>query len=58
LTFSKVQIGLFSAGGEISEIYAPKAGAAGCVVIDNTAHFRYDEDIPLVIPEVNPHAID
>ncbi len=55
--FSKVQIGLFSAGGEISAIYAPKAAAAGCVVIDNTAHFRYDADIPLVVPEVNPHAI-
>ncbi|MEK6749438.1 MAG: aspartate-semialdehyde dehydrogenase [Pseudomonadota bacterium] len=55
--FSKVQIGLFSAGGAISEQYAPKAAAAGCVVIDNTAHFRYDEDIPLVVPEVNPHAI-
>ncbi len=55
--FSKVQIGLFSAGGSISEIYAPKAAAAGCVVIDNTAHFRRDEDIPLVVPEVNPHAI-
>ncbi len=55
--FSKVQIGLFSAGGEISAIYAPKAAAAGCIVIDNTAHFRYDADIPLVVPEVNPHAI-
>lgn len=55
--FSKVQIGLFSAGGSISEIYAPKAAAAGCVVIDNTSHFRYDEDIPLVVPEVNPGAI-
>ncbi len=55
--FSKVQIGLFSAGGDVSEIYAPKAAAAGCVVIDNTAHFRYEADIPLVIPEVNPHAI-
>jgi len=55
--FSKVQIGLFSAGGSISEIYAPKAAEAGCVVIDNTAHFRYDDDIPLVVPEVNPHAI-
>jgi len=55
--FSKVQIGLFSAGGSISAEYAPKAGAAGCVVIDNTAHFRYDDDIPLVVPEVNPHAI-
>jgi aspartate-semialdehyde dehydrogenase len=55
--FSQVQIGLFSAGGDISAQYAPKAGAAGCVVIDNTSHFRYDDDIPLVVPEVNPHAI-
>ena len=55
--FSQVQIGLFSAGGSISAEYAPKAAAAGCVVIDNTSHFRYDEDIPLVVPEVNPHAI-
>jgi aspartate-semialdehyde dehydrogenase len=55
--FSKVQIGLFSAGGSISEEYAPKAAAAGCVVVDNTAHFRYDEDIPLVVPEVNPDDI-
>jgi aspartate-semialdehyde dehydrogenase len=55
--FSQVQIGLFSAGGPVSAEYAPKAAAAGCVVIDNTAHFRYDDDIPLVVPEVNPHAI-
>jgi len=55
--FSKAQIGLFSAGGKVSEKYAPIAAAAGCVVIDNTAHFRYDKDIPLVVPEVNPHAI-
>jgi aspartate-semialdehyde dehydrogenase (peptidoglycan organisms) len=55
--FSKVQIGLFSAGGSVSEEYAPKASAAGCVVIDNTSHFRYDDDIPLVVPEVNPEAI-
>ena len=55
--FSKAQIGLFSAGGSVSEKYAPLAAAAGCVVIDNTAHFRYDKDIPLVVPEVNPHAI-
>jgi aspartate-semialdehyde dehydrogenase len=41
----------------VSEKYAPIAAAAGCVVIDNTAHFRYDRDIPLVVPEVNPHAI-
>jgi len=55
--FSKAQIGLFSAGGSISEEYAPIAAAAGCVVIDNTSHYRRDEDIPLVVPEVNPHAI-
>jgi aspartate-semialdehyde dehydrogenase len=55
--FSKVQIGLFSPGGEISRVYAPIAALAGCVVIDNTSEFRYDDDIPLVVPEVNPHAI-
>ena len=55
--FSKVQIGLFSAGGSISAEYAPKAAAAGCVVVDNTSHFRYDDDKPLVVPEVNAHAI-
>ena len=55
--FSKVQIGLFSPGASVSEIYAPIAAAAGCVVIDNTSQFRYDDDIPLVVPEVNPHAI-
>jgi len=55
--FSTVQVGLFSAGGSVSADYAPKAAAAGCVVVDNTSHFRYDDDIPLVIPEVNPHAI-
>lgn len=55
--FSKTQIGLFSAGGSISEEFAPKAAAAGCVVIDNTSQFRYDDDIPLVVPEVNPHAV-
>ena len=55
--FSKVQIGLFSAGGSVSAEYAPKAAAAGCVVIDNTSYFRLDDDIPLVVPEVNPEAI-
>ena len=55
--FSKVQIGLFSPGGEISAEYAPKAAEKGCIVIDNTAHFRYDDDIPLVVPEVNPQAM-
>jgi aspartate-semialdehyde dehydrogenase len=55
--WSQVQIGLFSAGGSVSEKWAPIAAEAGCVVIDNTSHFRYDEDVPLVVPEVNPHAI-
>lgn len=55
--FSKAQLGLFSAGGSISEKYAPIAAEAGCVVVDNTAHFRRDKDIPLVVPEVNAHAI-
>jgi len=55
--FSQVQIGLFSAGGSVSEEYAPKAAKAGCVVIDNTSHFRYEDDIPLVVPEVNVASI-
>ena len=55
--FSKADIGLFSAGGDVSAKYAPIAAAAGCVVIDNTSHFRYHDEIPLVVPEVNPHAI-
>ncbi|MCK5876928.1 MAG: aspartate-semialdehyde dehydrogenase [Candidatus Marithrix sp.] len=55
--FSKAQIGLFSPGASVSAIYAPKAGEAGCIVVDNTSQFRRDEDIPLVVPEVNPHAI-
>lgn len=55
--FSKTQIGLFSPGASVSAIYAPKAGEAGCIVIDNTSQFRQDKDIPLVVPEVNPHAI-
>ena len=55
--FSQAHIGLFSAGGSISAEFAPIAAAAGCVVIDNTSHFRRDEDIPLVVPEVNPEAL-
>ena len=55
--FNQAQIGLFSAGGSVSEQYAPKAAEAGCVVIDNTSHFRYEDDIPLVVPEVNAAAI-
>lgn len=55
--FSQAQIGLFSAGASVSEIYGPKAAEAGCIVIDNTSRFRYEDDIPLVVPEVNPEAI-
>ena len=55
--FSKAQIGLFSPGASVSEIYAPIAAAAGCIVIDNTSQFRYEDDIPLIVPEVNPEKI-
>lgn len=55
--FSKAQVGLFSAGGSVSDEYAPQAAAAGCVVIDNTSRFRYDDDVPLIVPEVNPERI-
>lgn len=56
-SFSGVDIGLFSAGGSVSEKFAPVAGQAGCVVIDNTSAFRMDPQVPLVVPEVNAHAI-
>ena len=55
--FEQVQIGLFSAGGAVSAEFAPRAAAAGCIVIDNTSHFRYDDDVPLIVPEVNPHRL-
>ena len=55
--FKGVDIGLFSPGASVSKIHAPRAVEAGCVVIDNTSEFRYDDDIPLVVPEVNPHAV-
>jgi aspartate-semialdehyde dehydrogenase len=55
--FSTTDIALFSAGGDVSKEYAPKAGAAGCVVIDNSSAFRMDPDVPLVVPEVNPGAL-
>ena len=55
--WSQVQIALFSAGAEVSAKWAPIAAEQGCIVIDNTSCFRYDEDIPLVIPEVNPEAL-
>lgn len=55
--FAQADIALFSAGGSVSKEYAPIAAAAGCVVIDNTSCFRYENDIPLVVPEVNPKRI-
>ena len=56
-SFEGMEIGLFSAGAKISEALAPEAAKRGCVVIDNTSHFRMVKDIPLVVPEVNPQAI-
>lgn len=55
--FSNTQIGLFSAGGSVSAEFAPKAAAQGCIVVDNTSHFRNDDDIPLVVSEVNPECV-
>lgn len=55
--FTGTAIALFSPGGKVSAIHAPRAAAQGCVVIDNTSHFRMDENVPLVVPEVNPQAI-
>jgi len=56
--FNTVQLGIFSPGASVSKIYAPKAAAAGCVVVDNTSQFRNDDDKALVVPEVNRHALD
>ena len=55
-SFAGIDIALFSAGGGISEEFAPHAAAAGAVVIDNSSHFRMDPDVPLVVPEINPQA--
>jgi len=55
--FKGVDIALSSPGAKVSAVHSPRAGAAGCVVIDNTSHFRMDPDVPLVVPEVNPEAI-
>jgi aspartate-semialdehyde dehydrogenase len=55
--FAQCGIALFSAGASVSGDYAPKASAAGCIVIDNTSRFRYDDDVPLIVPEVNPEKI-
>jgi aspartate-semialdehyde dehydrogenase len=56
--FSDTDIALFSPGASVSKVHAPRAASAGCVVIDNTSQFRYDEHIPLVVPEVNSHALE
>ncbi len=55
--FAGWDIGLFSPGAAISAVHAPRAAAAGCIVIDNTSHFRMEPDVPLVVPEVNAHAL-
>ncbi|MES2985091.1 MAG: aspartate-semialdehyde dehydrogenase [Pseudomonadota bacterium] len=55
--FRGTDIALFSPGSAVSKIHAPRAAAAGCVVIDNTSHFRMDPNVPLVVPEVNAHAL-
>lgn len=55
--FEKVHYAFFSAGDKVASLYAPKAADAGCVVIDNSSQFRYDPDIPLIVPEVNPQAL-
>lgn len=56
--FKKTDIAIFTAGSAVSAEYAPKATKKGCLVIDNTPQFRYDDDVPLVIPEVNPEALE
>ena len=56
--FTGWDIALFAVGSEATKIYAPKAAKAGCVVIDNSSLYRYDADVPLVVPEVNPEAVD
>jgi aspartate-semialdehyde dehydrogenase len=55
--FAGCDIGLFSPGAAVSAIHAPRAAAAGCIVIDNTSQFRMEHDVPLVVPEVNPQAL-
>jgi aspartate-semialdehyde dehydrogenase len=55
--FEQVSLALFSAGASVSAEYAPRAVASGAIVIDNTSQFRYDDDVPLVVPEVNRHRI-
>ncbi len=56
--FARCDLAFFSAGAVVSREHAPRAAAAGCLVIDNTSQFRYEESVPLVVPEVNPAALD
>lgn len=56
--FTGWDIALFAIGSDATRIYAPKAAKAGCVVIDNSSLYRYDPDVPLVVPEVNPEAVE
>ncbi|MGF1619202.1 MAG: aspartate-semialdehyde dehydrogenase [Rhodomicrobiaceae bacterium] len=56
--FSKCDIAVMSAGGDISKKWSPKIAAAGCLVIDNSSAWRYDMDVPLVVPEVNADAVE
>ncbi|MEL6169427.1 MAG: aspartate-semialdehyde dehydrogenase [Pseudomonadota bacterium] len=56
--FSGFDIALFAIGSEATKVYGPRAAKAGCVVIDNSSLYRYDPEIPLIVPEVNAHAID
>lgn len=55
--FDTLDIAIFSAGGTPSKVFAPEAAKRGCVVIDNSSAFRMEPDVPLIVPEVNPHAI-
>lgn len=55
--FSNTDIALFAAGSSVSKEFGPKAAAAGAVVIDNSSYYRMDPDVPLVVPEVNAHAL-
>lgn len=56
--FAGWDMALFAAGSGVAKQYAPKAAAAGCTVIDNSSYYRYERDVPLIVPEVNPEAID
>lgn len=56
--FADIDIALFSAGGQVAKTYAPKAAKAGCIVIDNSSCFRYNDDIPLIVPEINGDLLD